>query len=92
MAQRERSRHSRPRSNKPNGKGRFDSALIKAKDDSKPVELVLALPTPLTDDEGNVTVQVLEVDTYAVRVGAKWIDRPDGTWISKAFIVSATIL
>jgi hypothetical protein len=91
MAQRERSRHSRPRSGKPNGKGRFDSALIDSKN-LKPVELVLALPTPLTDEDGNVTVQILEVDTYAIRVRKKGDEFPDGTWISKAFIVSATIL
>jgi hypothetical protein len=90
MQQRERARHPHHRQ-KPNGKGRYDSALIKAKSDKNRVHLVLALPTPLTDEDGNVSVFVQEVDTYAIRVSKSNSGDEGGSWISKAFIVSATI-
>lgn len=85
-----RSRHRGSQSR--NGKGRYDQALIQAKNDDKAVELVLALEDPIADSATGdlATVKILEVDTYAIRV--KSVRHLREAWISKAFIVSASIL
>lgn len=62
----------------------FDSALIKSKVEKIDVEVVLALDTPYTNEDGVFIGKVLMVDQYAVQfqVGHR------SPWISKAFIVS----
>lgn len=77
-----------------NGKGRFDSALIRAKNEQRDVYLFLSVDLPWAVAENKseaegVIVQILEVDTYAVKIKNK-----DGreSWIGKSFIVEAAIL
>ena len=80
------------RQDRRNGKCRYDSALIEAKTKNKRVELTLALPTHLTDHDGFVTVIIREVDTYSIKVSPASEAAGSEHWISKAFIVQATIL
>lgn len=90
-----RPRHRKGHSQGTNGKGRFDRDLIQAKNSDKTVELSLALEDPICDpgSEDLATVKILEVDTYAIRVQSVRSEREEReSWISKSFIVSATIL
>lgn len=72
-----------------NGKGRFDKALIEAKQQRRSVELILAIDLPWTDGDGSVTVKILDVDTYAIKV---LNDSGRESWVGKGFIVDAAIL
>ena len=65
----------------------YDSALIKAKRDKTPVDLVLAADFATPDDgllsaDETITADVCHVDTYSIlfKIGTKEV------WISKTFI------
>jgi hypothetical protein len=66
--------------------------MIEAKTKNRRVELTLALPTHLTDHDGFVAVFIREVDTYSIKVSPADEAAGYDHWISKAFIVQATIL
>ena len=78
-----------PRLRKDDGKGRLDGELIRAKGGK--AELVLALPTHYTDEDGKIECYIREVDTYAIKV-TKNLKTGRDFWIGKAFIVQTTIL
>lgn len=89
MSQQQGRRHpKRPPSPK---QTEYDLALIKAKTEDKQVDVVLALPTPYTDADGNFTGRVIKVDTFAVQFDIVQNGHGLLPWISKAFIVSAHV-
>lgn len=71
--------------------GRYDQALLNAKNSKKLVKLDLALDTSFTDNEGRCEGQVLEVDKYAIKMH---LSKPHSCieWIGKSFIVGTEVL
>lgn len=69
---------------------RYDQALQNAKNSGKFVTFSLAISTTFTDEEGDVTAKVLEVDKYSIKIVKE--GHRGGVWIAKAMIVGTEIL
>lgn len=76
-----------------NGRGqlpRYDQALLAAKNAHRRVRFLLSVPASFTDDEGEFSGMIVEVDKYQVKIAHD--DAACGAiWVNKLYIVATVI-
>lgn len=69
---------------------RYDQNLQSAKNAQKVVRFSLSVPTCFTDDEGEVTGLIVEVDKFNVKI--ELADNARQVWLAKLHIVGTEVL